>query len=243
MTLYMIGLGLNDEKDITLKGLEAVKKCDYLYLEHYTSLLDCSIGDLEKLYGKKIILADRDIVEKNADEILTKAKENDVAFLVVGDVFSATTHIDFLTRAKDMTVKVEIIHNASIISAIGELGLEVYKFGKTTSIPFHHENVKAPIEVYEMNSKNGLHTLFLLDLDPKSNKFLSIKEAADYLLKGGIGEEQLTIGCSRLGSQTSMIKADSLKKIGKHDYGKAPYCLIIPGKLHFVEEEALTRFK
>lgn len=37
--LYLIGLGLGDEKDITIKGLEAIGKCDIIYLEHYTSIL------------------------------------------------------------------------------------------------------------------------------------------------------------------------------------------------------------
>jgi diphthine synthase len=37
--LYVIGLGLSDEKDITLKGREAVKKCSRVYLEAYTSIL------------------------------------------------------------------------------------------------------------------------------------------------------------------------------------------------------------
>ena len=39
MALYMIGIGLNDEKDISLKGLEAVKKCTKVYLERYTSIV------------------------------------------------------------------------------------------------------------------------------------------------------------------------------------------------------------
>ena len=37
--LYIIGLGLADEKDITVKGLEAVKTCSRIYLEAYTSIL------------------------------------------------------------------------------------------------------------------------------------------------------------------------------------------------------------
>ncbi len=39
MVLFLIGLGLGDEKDITVKGLEAVKRCSKVYLEHYTSVL------------------------------------------------------------------------------------------------------------------------------------------------------------------------------------------------------------
>lgn len=37
--LYLIGLGLGDAEDITVKGLEIVKKCKRIYLEAYTSLL------------------------------------------------------------------------------------------------------------------------------------------------------------------------------------------------------------
>ena len=39
MVLYIVGLGLGNEKDITVKGLEAVKKCSRVYLEHYTAIL------------------------------------------------------------------------------------------------------------------------------------------------------------------------------------------------------------
>ena len=70
MTLNIIGLGLGNEKDITLKGLETVKNCDLIYLENYTSVLQCTVEDLEKLFNKKTILADRNIVENDYNEIL-----------------------------------------------------------------------------------------------------------------------------------------------------------------------------
>src|SRR3989338_6805949 len=89
MALNFIGIGLNDEKDISLKGLEIVKKADFAYLESYTSKLNVPIDYLEKLYGKKIIIANRALVESEAEKtILANAKDNEVAFLVVGDVFS-----------------------------------------------------------------------------------------------------------------------------------------------------------
>lgn len=37
--LYLVGLGLGDAKDITVKGLEAVRRCRRVYLEAYTSVL------------------------------------------------------------------------------------------------------------------------------------------------------------------------------------------------------------
>lgn len=36
---YLIGLGLGDAKDITVRGLEIIKKCDKVLLEGYTSIL------------------------------------------------------------------------------------------------------------------------------------------------------------------------------------------------------------
>ena len=65
----MIGIGLWDEKDITVKGLEAVKSCDKVYLESYTSKLGVDTKKLEDFYGKKIIKANRDLIENNAVEM------------------------------------------------------------------------------------------------------------------------------------------------------------------------------
>ncbi|MBI2499731.1 diphthine synthase [Candidatus Woesearchaeota archaeon] len=240
--LYLIGIGLNDEKDISVKGLEIVRKADLVYLEYYTSKLQCNIEKLEKLYGKKITKADRNFVEKGS-EILDKSKNKKVAFLVIGDVFSATTHMDLFLRARKRNIKVEIVNNASILNTIGITGLEIYKFGKITSISFENKNIKTPIEVYEMNKKNKLHTLFLLDLDPINNKYLSIKDAINYLIKNNINENTLAVACARIGNKNQIIKYKELKELKEINFSDPPYCLIIPGKLHFIEEEVLELWK
>ena len=242
MTLYMIGIGLGDEKDITVKGLEIVKKADYVYLENYTSKLNCDVAKLEMLYGQKIILANRDLVE-NKNEIIDNAKDENVAFLVIGDVFGATTHIDLFQRAKAKNIPVKIIHNASILTAVGETGLELYKVGKTTSIPFDNKNVTSPIDAFNENYKLGLHTLFLLDLDPEKNKFMDVNEAIDYLVKKGADENSLGVACCALGSNKQIIKVGKLKDLKEKKFNEYPQCLIIPGKLHFIEEEFLEQFK
>ena len=240
----MIGIGLSDEKDITLKGLETVKKCDLVYLESYTSKLQCSIKALEKLYEKKIILADRNLVEKKAeDTILKEAKEKNVAFLVIGDPFGATTHIDLRLRAKKRGIQVTVIHNASILIAVGITGLELYKFGKTTSIPFENENITSPLEVLHMNQANHLHTLFLLDLDPINNKFMTIQLSIDYLLKNNINKETLCIGCAGLGSEKPEIKSGTLEEVKEYKFTKYPQCLIVPSSMHFIEKEAFDMWK
>ena len=246
MPLYFIGLGLNNEKDITINGLEAIKKCDLIYLENYTSILNCKKEELEKFYNKKIILARRSLVELDDNEIIENAKRKNVAFLVAGDPLVATTHIDLFLRAKKEGIRCNVIHNASIITAVGMTGLQIYKFGKTTSIPLENENIETPYDVLGDNLSLGLHTLFLLDLNPEEEKFMGINDAIRYLLKIEIKknkkiftEKTLCIGCARLGSENQIIKAGAAKELLKFDFGKPVHCLIVPGKLHFMEEEGL----
>ena len=250
MLLYFIGLGLNSEKDITINGLEAISKCDIVYLENYTSFLNCKIEEMEKFYNKKIILARRSLVEADDNEIIENAKKKNVAFLVIGDPFAATTHIDLFLRAKKEGIKCKFIHNSSIITAVGVTGLQIYKFGKTTSIPMENENIETPYDVLKGNLSLGLHTLFLLDLDPDEEKFLSINDAIRYLLKVELKrnekiffEKTLCVGCSSIGNENQFIEAGTAKELLKQNFGKPAHCLIVPGKLHFMEEEALEMWK
>lgn len=249
MTLYLIGLGLNDEKDISIKGLEAVKKCKHVYLEYYTSILQVDYKKLEKFYKKKITLADREMVEKG-DQILKSAKKADTALLIIGDPMSATTHLDILLRAKEKKIKTQVIHNTSILTAVGITGLQLYKFGKITSIPFaeNYWALETPYNVLKQNKK--LHTLFLLDLNPLENRFMSINDTIDILLKIENKKKQKiftkktkVIGCARLGSNKPTIIYGTAEKLMKKDFGQPPFCLIVPGELHFMEQDALNHHK
>ncbi|CAO1631864.1 unnamed protein product [Parajaminaea phylloscopi] len=170
MTLFVIGLGLCDETDITLRALEAVRSSERVYLEAYTSIL--MVEDyqerLEKLYGKPVILAHRETVELESDDILALAATANVSFLVVGDPLSATTHTDLILRAHaaQPKVPVRIIHNASIMTAIASSGLQAYNFGQTVSVPFWTEEWKPDswLERIDENLQRGNHTLVLGDI-------------------------------------------------------------------------------
>lgn len=252
MTLYLIGIGLATEKDITVRGLEIVKKCDVVYIENYTSLLQCSLQDLKKFYGKEIIQAPRELAEQGADHIIEEAKDKNIAFLVIGDPFSATTHVEFLKQARYLGVQVEVVHNASILTAVGITGLQLYKFGKTTSIPFLEDNpnLETPYNVIAENRKNDLHTLCLLDIKADQNKFMTVSQALEILKyienrKGErlINDNLLVVGCARLGSKDFVVKAGKISEIKNIDFGKQPHCLIIPGKMHFIEEEMIGLWK
>lgn len=267
MTLYIIGIGLDNEKDISLKGLEKIKKCSKIFLEYYTSRLNCPIEKLEELYGKKIILADRDMVEKDAEKIIDPAKESDVAFLVIGDPMGATTHTDLMLRAKEADVLFEVIPNASILTTIGIVGLELYKFGKTTSIVLPQDNwkVQTHYDVIKANQAAGLHTLCLLDIKMKEPskenlkkeedifeepRFMTVNDAIKNLLdieserkEGVFTEGTICVGCARLGSFDKKIISGTAKELLKVDFGAPLHCLIVPGKLHFMEEQALDIWK
>ena len=249
MTLYFIGLGLNDEKDISIKGLEIIKKCNKIYIDIYTGKLNASKSALETLYGKEVIYADRELVESKAEEtILKDAKDKNVAMLVVGDPMAATTHIDLRLRAHELGIKTYVFSNASVVSAVSKIGLQIYKFGKIISIPYPH-NDQILDSVYsglEQNIKSGLHTLFLLDVKADENKYMSVREAIKILLdlekikkKKIFTEKTVCVGCARLNSDSEIIKAGSAKKLIKAKFGSPVHCLIVPAKMHFLEEDAL----
>ncbi|HEC81461.1 MAG TPA: hypothetical protein ENI42_03430, partial [Thermoplasmatales archaeon] len=63
--IIFIGLGLYDEKDISVKGLEMARLCSKLFVEFYTSrLTGSSLQKLERYIGKPITVLEREEVEK-----------------------------------------------------------------------------------------------------------------------------------------------------------------------------------
>ncbi|KAM9244713.1 diphthine methyl ester synthase isoform 3-T4 [Dugong dugon] len=182
--LYLIGLGLGDAKDITVKGLEVVKRCSRVYLEAYTSILTVGKEALEEFYGRKLIVADREEVEQKADNILEDADLSDVAFLVVGDPFGATTHSDLVLRAAKRGIPYRVIHNASIMNAVGCCGLQLYKFGETVSVVFWTDTWRPEsfFDKVKKNRQNGMHTLCLLDIKVKEQ---SLENLINFILNRG----------------------------------------------------------
>jgi diphthine synthase len=250
--LVFIGLGLNDEKGVSIKGLEETKTADSVFMELYTSFMpDFSLQRFEILCGKKVqVVSRRELEEENGAVILEAAKKGKTAFLVPGDPFIATTHVTLRIEAKKHGIKTRIIHGASIISAIISLsGLHNYKFGKTVTIPFPENFSETPYNVVAQNKKFGLHTLCLLDLKANEKQFLSINQAFMMLLeveqknkKGVVTPDIAAVGIARAGSNNPTLKADFVKNLVHYDFGEPPYSLIFPGDLHFMETESLIAF-
>ena len=219
--LVFVGLGLHNEKGISLRGIEEIKTAENIFLELYTNLLPAfSTKRFEAITGKKVhVLPRHELEEENGALILNAAEKGKTVFLVPGDPLIATTHVTLRIEAEKRGIKTRIIHGASIISAIiGLSGLHNYKFGKTVTIPFPENFSETPYNVIVQNKKIGLHTLCLLDLKIDEKRFLTIKEAIDSLLEieqkrkeGIITPSTIAIGIARAGSNTPILKADHIE--------------------------------
>ena len=156
--IAFIGLGLNDETDISLKGLNEINNCSKVYAEFYTAkLFGTSIKKLEIQINKKIIILTREKVEQG-DKIIEDAKNNHIAFLSCGDSMAATTHLDLRLRAINEGIQTEIIHGSSIFTAVpGLLGLQNYKFGRTTTLTYTEGDYfpTSPYDIIKQNHKLG----------------------------------------------------------------------------------------
>ena len=248
--LVFVGLGLHNEKGISLQGIEETKTADQAFMELYTSILPCfSMQRFEEIVNKQVhIVSRRDIEEENGAVILNAAEKGKAVFLIPGDPFIATTHVALRIEAEKRGVRTRIVHGASVMSAIiGLSGLHNYKFGKTVTIAFPENSSKTPYKVIAQNKKLGLHTLCLLDIKADEKRFLSINEALTLLVEiekkrkeGVITQDTVAVGVAKAGSNAPTLKADFVKDLIKHDFGNPPQSLIFPGDLHFMEAEALV---
>ncbi len=253
MALYFIGLGLYDEGDITLKGLERARKCEKVFAEFYTSLLaGTTMERIEELIGKPIVRLSREDVELNFERIvLPEAREKDVAFLTAGDPMVATTHSELRIRAKKAGVESYVIHAPSIYSAVAITGLQIYKFGKSATVAYPEKNwfPTSHYDVIRENRERGLHTLLFLDIKAEQNRYMTANEAMEILLQveamkkaGVFTPETLVVVLARAGSLNPTIRAGYVKEIIHEDFGRQPHVLIVPGRLHVVEAEYLVEF-
>jgi len=178
----------------------------------------------------------------------------------------ATTHSDLVLRAIEKKVKVEVVHNASILNAVGITGLQLYNFGQTVSIVFWTDKWR-PDSFYHKIKQNrdiGLHTLCLLDIKVKeqsienllkNNKiyeppnFMTVNQCIEELLEteeknklGVYSAETKCVGVSRIGHPDQRIISGAMGALKHVDFGAPLHSFIITGegpggKLHPVEQE------
>ena len=239
----IIGLGLNDERGISLEGLEEAKRSNFVFAEFYTNAMPrLNLDRLESLIGKRVrILGRTQLEEENGAQLSEAAGEGRVALLVPGDPMIATTHVALRISLSKLGIETRIFHAASIMSAIcGATGLQSYKFGKSVTIPRDNPLPKSVIDTISENSVRGLHTLLLLDVKTETKVQLTIKDSIEKLLETRPDlKNRLAVGAARVGARDEMVRASTLVNLMEQDFGDPPHCMVVPGRLHFVEVEAL----
>ncbi|MBN2334705.1 diphthine synthase [Candidatus Bathyarchaeota archaeon] len=240
MTLTLISIGLNSHKDLSLRAIQAAQDADHLYAETYTMKLDTTPQQLSDTIGKQVHPLSRGGMEEDAEKLLQEAETGNVAVLVGGDALSATTHISLVVDATKRGIPVKVVHGGSIVTAVAETGLSLYKFGRTVTVPLPEKGpVDTVLRTLAENREHGLHTLILLDLNIPEQRYLTIQAAVKRLMEAGLPPDTLLVGVARLGSPSPAIKADKAETLKEMDFGEPPYAIIAPGRLHFIEEEAL----
>jgi len=245
--LKIIGLGLKP-KHLSLEALEEAKSCERVFLETYTSVYsEGDVADLEGILGKKAEPLARRGVEDGLAKLVAAAKKEDVALLVFGNPLSATSHIEILLECKKRKVDCAVFAGISIFDFLGKTGLSQYKFGRTTTIVEPQENF-APESFYDAiadNSKAGLHTLCLLDINAEKGLLMPVNRAIEVL--EGIEQKRpnpiianaVLVAVSRAGSKNEKIAAGTSSALKKMKFG-VPASIVVCGNLSDKEKEALA---
>jgi diphthine synthase len=250
--LVFVGLGLYDEKDLSLRAVDETKTADKVFAELYTSLMPAlDIKRLEAVVGRKVTVVSRKALEEErGHQILSEAEHGKVVFLVPGDPMIATTHVDLRIRGKKMGIETRMVHGASIVSAaVGLTGLQNYKFGRSVTVPFPENGVTAdmPYRVILENKRRGLHTLCFLDIKAEKKLYMTVKDGLNALLtieekykKNVVAFDALGVGVARAGAPDSRVRAGYVRDLLNYDFGSPPHIVAFAGKLHFMEAEALV---
>lgn len=239
--LYLIGLGLN-KKGISVEGLEIAKRCKKVYLENYTVDFPYTLTELSEVIGKDILPLNRQDVESL--EFIDYAEKSDVALLIYGSPLMATTHITIIDECEKSNIKTKVIQGASVLDAVGETGLQIYKFGKIASMPaWNSKKNFTPdsfMEVIKDNQRAKAHSLILMDigLDFQDALYQLEESAKKYDIK-----LKKFILCQNLGSHKQKIFYKDINDYREFTGVRKPYCIIIPGELHFMEKEFLEKFE
>ena len=245
--LWFVGLGLSELDSVSNIAENLLNKADSVYLEQFTSpISEASIEKIKQMVKGKFTLAKRWMVE-DGKEIIEDSKENDVVLLTYGDPYIATTHIELRTRAIKNNIETRTIHASSAVtSLVGEAGLHYYKMGKTVTIMDDDKTLSTPYYSIYHNLISGLHTVILLEFNQDKEFFLNPGDALKKLLETEKGQKREVISpstfalvASRVGKKDQAIISGKISSLLETSFGQPPHSIVIPGKLHFTEVDAL----
>jgi len=246
--LWFVGLGISGTRSIPIEVVKIIQEADFVYLEAFTSPISKQHEDeIKNMVNGSFKIAKRWLVE-DGQEILKTSKSSTAVLLSYGDPYVATTHIELRTRAKLENIETNTIHSASAItSMVGEAGLQFYKVGRMVTIMNEKKSIITPYTAIFKNLTQGLHSIILLEYNHDENYFLDPKDAISNLLdvekeqkRNVLNNDTFAIIASRIGFETQKIISGKFSNLLKVDFGEPPHSIIITGKLHFTESDAIN---
>jgi len=245
--LWFVGLGISGFKSIPNEALDILSNADMVYLEQFTSPIgESDLTKIKNAVNGEFKEGKRWLVE-DGNEILKNAKKKKVVLLSYGDPYIATTHIELRTRAIEEKIKTHSIHaSSSLTSMIGECGLHFYKIGRIATIMSEMKSLTTPYYVIYKNIIEENHTILLLEYNQDKGFFLDPKDALNGLLETEKGQLRKVISpstfvivASRIGFKDQRVISGKISRLKEKDFGRPPHTVIIPGRLHFTESDAL----
>jgi len=245
--LWFIGLGISGISELSDNTISIIKNAEIVYLESFTSpISEDEKIQLENISSGKFKIAKRWLVE-DGNEILENAKERETVLISYGDPYIATTHLELKTRAIKDNIETKTIHSSSIVSSlIGEVGLHYYNVGRVLTIMDDPKSIITPYNTIFDNLLNRMHSVILLEYNEDKSFFLEPQDALSMLLgceekqkRKIISSETFGIVASRIGKNDQRIISGNVDNLIKSKFGEPPHSIIIPGKLHFTESDAV----
>ena len=199
--------------------------------------------------GRPITVIKRSDVEEK-DTLIKAAGRKKIALITAGVQWPLQRTLRSALKPMRKGIATSLVHGVSIFTAAAtSFGLQPYKFGRTVTIPFPEPNFRptSPYENILENSSRGLHTLILLDIKEEEGRYMTANIAMQCLMdlekeigKGLVNDDTLFCAGARIGSRSERLYAGWPKDIVLSDIGPPLHCMVLPGKLHFIEAQALV---
>ena len=242
--LYIIGLGVDPKNTAPVFIKNTTNICEKSYIDTYTTFITNDYLDWIKK-ELKAVPASRDLLE-DVKNFVEEAKDKNICLYVYGDPYVATTHQSLRTYAAERKIKVKMVYSSSFINVIfGETGLHIYKIGFVGSL------IKGDI-----NSRNYIYKQVGAALEAKKHSIiiptgyegdmgsllLELKQAELNFKEDTFPDNRFLIFISRAGMDEEKVLGGTLEDLFKTKTTlDEPFTLIVPGLLHFSEEEVLKK--
>ncbi|MXX20201.1 MAG: diphthine synthase [Cenarchaeum sp. SB0665_bin_23] len=241
--LHIVGLGITDDS-IPSNIRNIMQNADVVYLETFTSP-DINTSEIRRICPK-LQMAPRWMVE-DGRRILKESEKKDVVLASYGDPLVATTHTDLRVRAVQSDIPVNVVHGPSAITIlVGECGLHHYMMGRMVTVMSEDTLLETPYMASYRNAALGNHTLLLLEYNQDTDFFLGANAALKKLSnaeksyrRGVFAPDSYCMVACRIGTKKQLVVSGRVSSLEGYNFGDPPHSIILTGRLHFTECDAI----